>query len=248
MAIPTLSSICCAPSARRDSSPTPGGRPGGASAGSVSRVARSLKVTSTGIAVLAAGCVLLTGHTAAVIMAAASPSLPARAGHGAVQAGVLVFLTGIAYPGVAMRAVTVRAWPKDLRTFRDLGSLWTLLHRAFPDDAHPRGLAPTWAGALTPSQANRRSYRRVMKIRDWLVRISPQLDLTGAAGNDNTVLAERLVAAVTRYRSPLTPSEPVPVAIPADPGLETDATKLAHLSLAVRATLSRRQHQKEERT
>jgi hypothetical protein len=139
-------------------------------------------------------------------------------------------------------------WARHRRTDRELGPLWHALHELFPDGTLPSRLPSSGVlKAATPWHARRRAVRRQLEIRDGLVRISPHLDLTGAAGNDTALLAERLVAAVTRYRTPLALSQPFPVAIPASPGLDTDAAELAHLSRQVKAALSRRQYLEEER-
>jgi hypothetical protein len=145
--------------------------------------------------------------------------------------GSVVFTVGFAYPAVSMRLAAVRVWWQHRRTYHRLAPLWTVLHQQFPEDRLGRVPTSRWRDAVSVRGVHRRCYRRVIECRDGLLRISPYLAANG--NNANASLADRLRAGLRARASSLpAPHRPVPVAIPATDGLDTDARELVTLSNA----------------
>ncbi len=130
-----------------------------------------------------------------------------------------------------MRVHAARVWARHRRVYRELAPLWKLLHQAFPQDALTRVPASSrLRSRLSPRGVHWRYYRRVIKCRDGLVRISPRLarpDPSWASPQ----LAHRLLAAIRSLpAAPLTPRQAVPIAIPPASSLDADAGELVRLS------------------
>ncbi|WP_410535699.1 MAB_1171c family putative transporter [Streptomyces sp. KL2] len=169
--------------------------------------------------------------------------------------GIVLILAGITYPAAVMRLAALRVWWRHLRAYRGLEPLWTALHRQFPEDALHRVPARRWRDALSPRGVHRRYYRRAIECRDGLVRVSPYLaaldggsgDEGGSSGVDGDGagaegavpperLAPRLREALRAHAAgrPVDTSA-VPVAVPAEGGLDADVERLLALSRALRA-------------
>jgi hypothetical protein len=195
-------------------------------AGAEPVLARGLRVTSAGLALMLAALVPVTAVAAlrwarlpgSSVLLAAAPLIAVL--------GIVVFLAGVGYPGAIMRMRAVFVYARHYRLHRQMAPLWDELHRAYPQDALTRVPAPGWREALSPWGVHRRYYRRVIECRDGLVRISPRL---GAA--DGPPLAERLLAALrTVPAAGEAPGQAVAVAVPAAAGLDADALALAALA------------------
>ncbi|NJC71909.1 hypothetical protein HC031_19630 [Planosporangium thailandense] len=152
----------------------------------------------------------------------------------AVTVAVPLFLVGVTYPGVATRIVAGRVWWQHRRTYQRLYPLWALLHEAFPQDALSRVPSSRWRDALRLRGVHRGYYRRLIECRDGLVHISPYLAEASAPG-EAAQLAAHLRAALRRYQAgEPAPAGAVPVAVPAEDGIDADAEQLVALSEALR--------------
>ncbi|MFF8958691.1 MAB_1171c family putative transporter [Streptomyces sp. NPDC014894] len=152
---------------------------------------------------------------------------------------IIAFVLGITYLGARSRYSAGRLWLSRRRTHRRLEPLWQLLSDTYPDTVLK---APaSWPDRLRARGVHRRYHRRVVEIRDGLLRISPHLhapaDDVGILGLDATELARRLrVAATEAGRGVAASGIAVPLAVPAGDGRDADAQQLVKLADALRIT------------
>jgi len=167
------------------------------------------------------------------------PAWLASAANLLVIPGIVVFITGVCYPGAVMRVRALHIWARHRRIYRELTPLWTMLHQAFPQDALTRVPASSLRDRLSLRGIHWRYYRRIIECRDGLVRISPRLAPPDPA-NASQQLAHRLLAAIRSLpAAPLTPAQAVPIAVPASTSLDADADELVHLSRELAAAIAR---------
>ncbi|SEP53581.1 hypothetical protein SAMN04489732_1296 [Amycolatopsis saalfeldensis] len=167
--------------------------------------------------------------------------------------GGLIFVIGLLYPATMMRAAAVRAWYQHGRDYRRLAPLSDALYAAYPELALSRvpsaapapqtdetpsahRVADTGWSRVSPFGINRRRYRRIIEIRDALVKISPYLG--DNPPTDPTALAERLRDALARRSRGEEPhNETVsPLALPDQGGTRAEVDALLALSDAMART------------
>jgi hypothetical protein len=196
-------------------------------------LAWGLTVASVGLAVIGLGSALIA---VAMVIRLVRPDTQASLvlPPPVVLLGNLVFLAGIVAPGARVRWAAGRVWWRHLRDYHRLRPLWTMLHRAFPEDALSRVPASAWRDTLSLRTVNRRFYRRVIECRDGLVRASGRLTGDGDPA-DPAALAAWLRRALND--DPTGVDEVLaahPVAIPADGGLDADVRELVAVSRELR--------------
>jgi hypothetical protein len=88
--------------------------------------------------------------------------------------GVWTLVAGVTHPVTVEVAGRIASVFARRAVFRELGPLWRALHDAFPELALPRGSEWWWTrvSCVRPWRA-RAYYRRVIEIRDGLVRLTP---------------------------------------------------------------------------
>lgn len=152
-----------------------------------------------------------------------------------VALGILLFLTGVTYPGVCTRLAALRLWHYRRRAYHELAPLWTALHDAFPQTALDRLPVNRLRDRCRLRQVHRRYYRRVIEIRDGLVQISPYLPAEvepGAAPMAETLraaLAARAAGAGASARARL-------IAGPTGDGIDADMGQLLAISRTIQHT------------
>lgn len=200
------------------------------------RMRLGLQVASVGLALNAATCLI---RAVFVIMRFSGGTVPPGLNAFVAQvpdAGVLVFVVGVSYPAVVLRAAAFRVWLRHRQVYRELRPLWILLHEAFPQDALDRQNRSLWHERLSPRRVHRRYWRRRVEIRDGLVRLSPHLaDLDFSPEAPTSEQAEKLVAAVRREHAGTPPrsSAAVQVATPPRAGADADEEQLLGLARAL---------------
>jgi hypothetical protein len=197
-------------------------------------IARGLRVTSAGLALMITGMLPLTAISILDWARLPDPAALLSVGGGFAILGILVFLCGISYPSARMRLAATQTWGRHRRVYRQLAPLWTELHRAFPQDALARVPSSTWREAVSPWDVHRRYYRRLIECRDGLVRISPRLGL-----DDGQSLGRRLLVALDSPPAADPPGDAVPLAVPGTGGLDADARELVALARQVADARSR---------
>jgi hypothetical protein len=139
------------------------------------RLRHGLTVASVGLCamILATGILMLivalrwaTGEAPGLLIATQAALL---------APGIVVFIIGVSYPSAAMRLVAARVWLEHLIAYYRLRSLWKVLHSAFPEYSLPRARISNWLDSVTLRSVHRRHYRRVIEIRDGLLRLSPYI-------------------------------------------------------------------------
>jgi hypothetical protein len=198
--------------------------------GAQPRLRRGLRLTMIASASMSAGAALLGVGVLINWTGTPPPVALTRTAVYLLLPGILLFLVGISYPGVATRLAALRVWWNHVRTHRQLAPLWTVLHEAFPQDALNRRPLRPWRDTVSLRGVHRRYYRRVIECRDGLVRISPYL-----AQVDDGPLPDRLRAALQSHASgESVASQAMPVAVPAGDGLDADVNELVALSRSLR--------------
>ncbi|MFI6287625.1 MAB_1171c family putative transporter [Streptomyces sp. NPDC051018] len=151
---------------------------------------------------------------------------------------IMAFVLGITYLGAWSRYSASRLWLSRRRTHRRLEPLWRLLSETYPDTVlQPQ---PTWAGRLRARGVHRRYHRRIVEIRDGLLRISPHL--YASSGDDLLALdppelARRLRAATAKAGTGARAAGTAfPLAAPDADGREADARQLVKLADALRVS------------
>jgi len=149
----------------------------------------------------------------------------------AVGIGVLLPPIGWTMPSWGPRLSEVRAWAADVRNYRQLAPLWSIMHSTFPDKDldPPQGLA---ARIALRDLRDWRLPRRLALIWDSMLELQPYRDPDrersmaldgrsdrGEPGPQAAAEAEILLTALATYRQNPRPREPlaptVPVAVPA---------------------------------
>jgi hypothetical protein len=168
-----------------------------------------------------------------------------------VLCGLLAFSGGVMYPAVTGMVAAVPVWRRHRRAHAELETLWRVLHDAFPDLALRRVTTSRARDLLRPARTHREFYRRVIEIRDGLVRLRPHYDgrlareteararAAGLSGADLTAAVHAaLVVAALRVRAAGTaPAEPYSVPVVGGQDLDSDVRWLLRLSAAVRTAL-----------
>lgn len=202
-------------------------------------LARGLRMAAADTALMVTGASLLAVDIVFHWTRARDPAWLALAANLLVIPGIIVFITGICYPGAVMRVHALRVWARHRRVYRELAPLWTMLHQAFPQDALTRVPARRLSDRLSLRGVHWRYYRRIIECGDGLVRISPHLAQHGHTGSYQQV-ADHLLAAMRSLPTvPPEASQAVPIAIPASPGLDADAAELVRLSRELAAAIAR---------
>lgn len=135
--------------------------------------ARGIGIAGLGLALLAVATLLL----AAVQITTLSTGtyvrvLGATGGYGLLIGGPL-FIIGICFPGVVMRARAIWLWNQRRREYRRLEPLASLLAATFPHQSLRRGGSTKLA--TLPRLVDRAHHRRRVEARDGLVRLSPHV-------------------------------------------------------------------------
>ncbi|MFI1013052.1 MAB_1171c family putative transporter [Streptomyces sp. NPDC020965] len=151
---------------------------------------------------------------------------------------IIAFVLGITYLGARSRYSAGRLWWSRRHTHHRLEPLWHLLAETYPETV----LKPpaTWSDRMRARGVHRRYHRRIVEIRDGLLRISPHLH-TSAGGDvlalDPDELARRLRAAAAEAGSGAdVPRLAVPLAVPDTVSRDDDARQLVELADALRTT------------
>jgi hypothetical protein len=194
-----------------------------------------LRLGAIGLGCAAVGSILRAVY---IVLAwtGASPGFLLSAAVPFVILGLVLFLVGITYPGASARVSALRRRRRHRRRHRELGPLWTLLAKAYPDlilrTAPVRRL-----DTFRPRTIHRRYYRRVIEIRDGLVQLSPYLatDLTTLADNDPRGAAAELESALARQAAGEDTDHRAHLVLPAEGAgdLEADVEPLLVLARAV---------------
>jgi hypothetical protein len=149
--------------------------------------------------------------------------------------GIVLFVAGMVYPSVVTRWAALRVWLRHRRAYQQLRPLWTMLNERFPEDSLSRVPVSPLRDAVSLRGMHRRYYRRVIECRDGLVRISPYLaDLDPAEMECPQTLARHLADALRAHAAgEIVSPQAIPLAVPADEGLDADVDRLIELSYAV---------------
>lgn len=196
------------------------------------RLARGLALTSAGLIAMIMSTGLLVVAVVTRWGTGVVPSGLIKITTVLLVPGILLFITGMCYPGAAMRFAAIPVWLGHLRDYRRMRPLWSELHAAFPQDALSRVPLRPVRDAVSVRGVHRRYYRRAIECRDGLVRLSPHLADLDAA-KEPTAIAAQLRRAL-RFGVPSTkPRQAVPVAIPTADGLDADVHELISLARAL---------------
>lgn len=212
------------------------------------RLRRGLIVMAAGLGLCATGS---AGRAVIGVVTWAGgtlPTLPQLVLTLMVALGIVIFLIGVCYPGTATRLAAARLWLRHMADYHRLSPLWTKLHLAYPEYALERIPRGRWA-LIDPRAVHGRHYRRVIEIRDGLVRISPylaqlrdadpSLDLTTP-----DVLATQLRLALDAHATgQAVGTSALAVALPDTEDLNDDVRQLVALSKAVRKLTTERASQ-----
>ncbi|OLZ58456.1 MAB_1171c family putative transporter [Amycolatopsis keratiniphila] len=154
-----------------------------------------------------------------------------------VHVGIILFMAGITMVGLLAVLAAARLWLRHRRRYEDLRPLWGHLHDVFPGDALYAGQRGGWLEELAFWRMHRRYWRRVVEIRDGLVRLSPYLADCGAVEGRERVSPEVFREALARLRAGERPSSRTAVAVarPEGPDVEADVGELVTLSKTLRA-------------
>lgn len=193
---------------------------------------RGLLIAEVGLTCITAGTGLLVAANVIRWIGSPPPEWVTGAGIILLLPGLVLFLIGLAYPGITMRRQAFRIWRHHRRDYRALRPLWTTLHEHFPEDALDPTILPSWRERLALRGVHRRYYRRWAECRDGLLRVSPYLlalDVNAGdatAGNVREALAARASGQPIAHRATL-------VADPTEQGLHHDVDSLVDISRAL---------------
>ncbi|WHT22546.1 hypothetical protein N8J89_16230 [Crossiella sp. CA-258035] len=203
------------------------------------RLCHGLQIVGTGLGILIIACTLRAVLVVIQFSGGAVPPQITALGVDMVVAGIAVLLIGVSYSGLVTRMAALGNWLRHWWIYHQLRPLWTLFHEAYPQDALSRAAPSWWRDVLDFRYMHRRYYRRVIEIRDGMVRISPylahlqeqhptgrQLTPTGLAAQLHAALAAQAQAL------PVT-SSAVAVALPERNGLDDDARQLLAVAQAL---------------
>lgn len=138
---------------------------------------------------------------------------------------VTLDVVGLLTPAALMRLSAAYIWGQHLRDLGKLRPLWTALRRAFPEHELYKRI-PDRGGV------HLRRHRRLVEIRDGLVRISPHLP-PDTPVDDPIAIAQRLPAALQRQEAGESPaSQQVLSLLTGSPTLDDEAAALTSLSKA----------------
>ncbi|WP_410658238.1 MAB_1171c family putative transporter [Amycolatopsis sp. lyj-112] len=203
------------------------------------RVRWGLRVATAGLVLLAASA---AGRFTAVVVRWTGGEVSAGAlawTNSFVHIGVILFMAGITLVGILAAITASWVWLRNRRRYQDLRPLWDQLHDVFPDDALYAAPNHAWLDRVAFWRVHRRYWRRVVEIRDGLVRLSPYLADCGFTGREERGKPPPDIfrEALTRVRSGERPTSrhAVLVARPDRPDLEADVGELVALSRALKA-------------
>ncbi|MFI5560760.1 MAB_1171c family putative transporter [Amycolatopsis japonica] len=194
------------------------------------RLQLGLLIVSTGAGVIALGCAVKAFVIVATWRGGHLERLSTMVGT-VMLAGVVLFLVGILYPAVRMRATAIRMWVRHFSAYRHLRPLWIALSTAFPEDTLRIPDETLWE-KTKPSSVHRRLHRRIIEIRDGLVHISPYLGANSPSAPEDLAPALRSALARLARGEHATTTDSYPVAIPAQAGRRSELETLVALSNA----------------
>lgn len=149
-----------------------------------------------------------------------------------VDGARLLFVLGLLYPILLARVDGARMWWWHWRCFRDLDQLRQQLQVAFPGGKRQR---PRRWVRPAPWRVHRRHWRRLVEVRDGLVRLGPHLHDLGASPETSFERqAADLDAALARLHAAVTPNSTNAVPLGIDESAES-GDALARLARAHRA-------------
>jgi hypothetical protein len=196
-----------------------------------------------GLTVAAVGLLLMacsvTGRSVFFIMRWANEPIPHVIEFSVdqlVPIGGVVFILGASYAGFVVRVAAFRVWVRHLRLYHQMRPLWMLMHEAFPADTFDRRPSRLWLERVSPRRVHRRYWRRVVEIRDGLVRISPHLaDIGFDAQQPVAEQADKIREALRRQREGVRPgsASAVLVAAPSSTDAAADVEQLVRLATAL---------------
>ncbi|MER8036125.1 MAB_1171c family putative transporter [Streptomyces hydrogenans] len=202
--------------------------------------ATGLWMAATGLGIMAGACgvravfvaVRWSGGTVTPALMAAVALL--------LVVSILLFVTGITYPGVRARIASIRLWFRHRRDHRRLEPLWRLLAEALPENVLGAA-SPAMSDRWRARKVHRRYHRRIVECRDGLVDLGPYLsvgdqEVDGAAlSRDPAELATRLRQAVAQIGEDApAPRQVVPLAMAFGDDREADVRQLIAVSDALR--------------
>lgn len=156
--------------------------------------------------------------------------------NGLAPTGTLVFIVGVAYVGLAARLAALQVWARHRRIYHELWPLWEQLHAVFPHDELDPTPNHSWRDRLFLRRVHRRYLRRVVEIRDGLVKLSPQLVETGfdpgRPAHDQADVIREALRRQAQGHQPTTRSA-VLVAAPATSDINSDVEQLVALARAL---------------
>lgn len=195
-----------------------------------------LRVASVGLALAAAASATRAVYVVVRTTGTSIPPAALNAPASAVSVGTFLLVLGVAGPAGINRFAALRTWLRHRKIYRELRPLWERFHQTYPQDAlHPNQGNGTDGMALR--QMHRRYWRRVVEIRDGLVRISPHLaDLGFDAREPVPEQAEKLMEALRRERNMIRPSTSTATAVAAPSSVdpEADVEPLVELARGLR--------------
>ncbi len=196
----------------------------------------SLQVAGSGLVLCAVGCHLPRSTEMAGQLVTGTELIPGTAvwTPPALAAGIVVFSTGLLYPGLRSAVLQLRFHLRRRREYRRLGPLWDLVQATFPALIL---LPPARSGVLAvrgPSPL--RYYRRVVECRDGLAEASSWLS-EPAPDNATVEHQARLIHdAVERCSAGQSRPSVTPVSVfaaPGEAGTNADTAALMHLADAL---------------
>ncbi|MBP2477637.1 hypothetical protein JOF53_006509 [Crossiella equi] len=203
------------------------------------RLCHGLRIVAGGLSVLIFACLM---RGVLVIVQYGGGLVPApvtQLGVNLVIAGIFVLLIGVSYPGFATRLVALGNWYQRWRIYHQLRPLWTMFHEAYPEDSLSRTTPSRWRDLLSLRNVHMRYCRRVIEIRDGMVKISPYLTSRSADAASSPTpgdLAAELVAALRAQASGVPASTSATAVAQSDSrNLDDDARHLLTVAQALPA-------------
>lgn len=197
-------------------------------------LASALHIISAGLLVLVVASVVRTGRVVEVAVAGDPLLWLNTATFWLNNLGYILVTVGLSLAGVAQAIATWRWWQQRRKQYEALAPLWSLLTAAFPEialDEHRNSRLPR------ASQHRHRFRRRVIEIRDGLLRLSPFLidetaDQGTLGGADPEATAAQL-RNVLRSQTALTNQPRSPRQPPVIVGVDDDIETLVAISRAL---------------
>ncbi|MEU1824126.1 MAB_1171c family putative transporter [Streptomyces abikoensis] len=203
--------------------------------GSERPLSTGLWLAAAGLLGMAAACAV---RAVFVVIRSQGHAVPHALTIGAALLLVLsmpLFVVGVSYPGVRARAAAVRLWMQHRRIHSQLEPLWHLLTETYPQTVLPSD-PKNWRDRLLTRGVHRRLHRRLIEIRDGLVRISPHLGQHAADADLSSPeqLAQHLRTAAQAVRQGLpAPRNAIPLAKPQEDNRAADVQQLVAVSAAL---------------